>query len=99
MILANFDDFAQARFKFSTSAPRQAALKHGKLEPLPETAHGLENSAPTAVVGDVVGYDVRAFIAHLGWAFILEDNADSWVVRLEDGGKVDALGEEKVDEC
>src|SRR5579883_1425527 len=64
MILAILHQLAQPRFELCAPPPREAALEHGKLEPLAIAVHCLEHAPPPLLVGDVVGDDKQALVRH-----------------------------------
>ena len=64
VVLAIFDQLAQPRLQFGAPAPGEPALKDGKLKPFAIALHGFEHAPPAPLIGDVVGYDVKPFIAH-----------------------------------
>ena len=47
--------------QFGVAHAREAALKHGQLQPFAIAFHHLEQAAPALVIGDVVGDDVEMF--------------------------------------
>ena len=64
VILAIFHQLAQPCFQFGAPPPSKPALKDGKLKPFAIALHGFEHAPPAPLIGNVVGHDIKPFIAH-----------------------------------
>ena len=67
MVCAMIDQIVDARNQRGVSAPAQAALEDGELNPFSVALHQLEHTPPPFGVGDVVDDDVEMFHGLIGW--------------------------------